>query len=168
MGAICAHARHPKLVHALVAVDAAAAGPSHSMVVGAIAVWLLSWAVHHGCGWLLLFPGSVLWALIIVVGIHIRMWFLVVMGMHIRAWVAVIVDVDAGEGLVVVLHVCVRGQLVVVVGGHVVCCALVMAVHVRGWLFVMVGGGSYGQLSLFVVVHWWYSGAVIVIRQWWW
>ena len=155
MGAICACAHRPKLVHALVAVGAAAAGPSHLMVVGAISVWLLSWAVHHGCGWLSLLPGLVSWVLIVIVGIHIRMWFQVVMGVYIHTWVVVIVDVDVGEGLVVILHVCMHGQLVVVVGGRVISCVLVMVIHVHGWLFVMVGGVHYGQSSLFVVVHWW-------------
>ena len=77
------------------------------------------------------------------------------MCVHIHAWVVVIVDVDVGEGLVVILHVCMHGQLVVVLGGRVISCALVMVIHVHGWLFVVVGGGRYGQSSLFVVVHWW-------------
>ena len=129
--------------------------PCHSMVVGAIAIWSLSWAVQRGCGRLLLLPGLVLWALIVVVGIHIRMQMLVVVGMHVHVRVVVIVDVDVGEGLVVVLHICMLGWLVVIVGGCVICCALIMVICGCGLLLVVVGGDRYGQLSLFVVVHWW-------------
>ena len=42
--------------------------PRRLMVVGAIAVWSLSWAVRRGRGRLLLLPGSVSWALMVVGG----------------------------------------------------------------------------------------------------
>ena len=75
------------------------------------------------------------------------------MNMHCGWWMWW--NMDVGEGLVVILHVCVHGWLVVIVGSCVVCCALIVAIHVCGQLLVVVGGGHYGWLSLFVVVHWW-------------
>ena len=99
VGAVCAHARHPwgadacarssQLVLLLLC-------PRHSMVVGAVAVWSLSWAVCCGRGWLSLLPGLVSWALIVIVGIHIQMWLLVVVGVHVHVQAVVVVDVDVG------------------------------------------------------------------------
>ena len=75
--------------------------------------------------------------------------------MHVHAWVVVVVDMHVGEGLVVVLHVCLHGRLVVIVGGPVICCALIIVVCIHGQLLVIVEGGCYGWLSPFVVMHWW-------------
>ena len=55
----------------------------------------------------------------------------------------------------VVLHVCMGGWLVVVVGGRVVCCALIMVIRVHGQSLVVIGGGCYGRSSPFVFVYWW-------------
>ena len=70
--------------------------PCRLMVVGAIAVWSLSWAVRRGRGRLSLLLGSVSWALIVVLGVRVRMRLLVVVGVHIRARAVVVVDVDVG------------------------------------------------------------------------
>ena len=51
----------------------------------------------------------------------------------------------------VVLHVCVHGWLVVIVGGRVICWALIVVVRVRGRSLVVVGGGHYGRSSPFLL-----------------
>ena len=66
------------------------------MVVGAVAVWSLSWAVRRGRGWLSLLLGSVLWAFIVIVGVRVGMQLLVVVGVHVRARAVVVVDMDVG------------------------------------------------------------------------
>ena len=88
----------------------------------------------------MLLPGSVSWALIVVVGVCVQMQLLVVVHVHVCAQMVIVVDVDVGEGLVVILYICMHGWLVVIVGSCVCggSCLWAVVSHCWRWLLRVV------------------------------